>query len=211
MYQYSAPPPAYRNYDYNPSAVYSSPGESAYSYYSYQATSSEHQSTRPRRRTHSRHSSIGSDGPWPPYRVPTYSQTSAKDYYTRDPYISTPSYSYMEWDETTHQTQFYKTPKQKNVGKESKAAKAPKTFLSNTSPQPGRLLRTKQGLAGFINGSKIAAMADTGSRKNVISEHYAKRLGLAIEGSPSTFEIGSSRKIHSIGGCSWIRACNRQQ
>ena len=63
----------------------------------------------------------------------------------------------------------------------------------------GSLLRTKQGLVGFANGSSIAAMADTGSRKNVISASYAKKLDLSIEGLPSTFAIGNSRKIQSLG------------
>ena len=62
-----------------------------------------------------------------------------------------------------------------------------------------RLLKTKQALLGFVNGFSIAAMADTGSRKNVMSESYAKSLGFTIEASPSTFEIGNSKKIQSIG------------
>ena len=63
----------------------------------------------------------------------------------------------------------------------------------------GSLLKAKQGLAGFANGSSIAAMADTGSRKNVISASYAKKLDLSIKGLPSTFAIGNSRKIQSLG------------
>ena len=63
----------------------------------------------------------------------------------------------------------------------------------------GSLLRTKQGLAGFANGSSIAAMADTGSRKNIMSASYAKKLDLKIEGLPSTFVIGNSRRVQSIG------------
>ena len=65
--------------------------------------------------------------------------------------------------------------------------------------QTARLLKNKLGLVGFANGSKVAAMADTGSRKNVMSESYAKKLNLNIEGSPSVFEIGSSKKIQSLG------------
>ena len=71
--------------------------------------------------------------------------------------------------------------------------------FSKSSNRATRLLKTKQGLAGFANDSKIAAMADTGSRKNVMSETCAKRLDLTIEGSPSTFEIGNSKQIQSIG------------
>ena len=77
-------------------------------------------------------------------------------------------------------------------------ANGPETSSKNSS-QATRLLKTKQGLVGFANGSKIAAMADTGSRKNVMSESHAQRLGLTIEGSPSTFETGNSKKIQSTG------------
>ena len=69
----------------------------------------------------------------------------------------------------------------------------------------GSLLRTKQGLVGFANGSSIAAMADTGSRENVMSASYAKKLDLKIEGLPSTFAIGNSRKIQSVG--KYIHIC----
>ena len=61
------------------------------------------------------------------------------------------------------------------------------------------LLKTKQGLIGFANGSKIAAMADTGSRKNVVSNSYVRSLDLTIEGPPSTFAIGNSKEIQSTG------------
>ena len=70
---------------------------------------------------------------------------------------------------------------------------------SKNSSRANRLLKTKQGLVRFANSSKIAAMADTGSRKNVMSESYAKQGGLPIERSPSTFEISNSKKIQSTG------------
>ena len=69
------------------------------------------------------------------------------------------------------------------------------------------LLKTKQGLIGFANGTIITAMADTGSRKNVMSATYAKKLDLRIERLPSTFEIGNSRKIQSIGMYIYIYTC----
>ena len=59
--------------------------------------------------------------------------------------------------------------------------------------------KIKQGLAGFANGSSISAIADTGSRKNVISASYAARLGLKIEDQPSSFTLGNSRKVYSTG------------
>ena len=61
------------------------------------------------------------------------------------------------------------------------------------------LIKRKHGLMGFVNGSDIAAMADTGSRENIISETYAKELGLQFKGSPSLFKIGNARKIQSLG------------
>lgn len=81
---------------------------------------------------------------------------------------------------------------------EDRTAKVHQTS-SKKSSRANRLLKAKQGLVGFANGSKIAAMADTGSRKNVMSESYAKQRGLTIERSPSTFEIGNSKKIQSTG------------
>ena len=78
------------------------------------------------------------------------------------------------------------------------AIEEPRT-TSNGPRQAAELLTAKQGLIGFANGFNTAAMADTGSRKNVMSESYAKKLNLTIESSPSMFEIGSSRKIQSMG------------
>lgn len=57
----------------------------------------------------------------------------------------------------------------------------------------------KQGLAGFANNSRISAIADTGSQKNVISASYAAKLGLRIENLPSSFTLGNSRRLNSIG------------
>ena len=82
--------------------------------------------------------------------------------------------------------------------KKDKNVKGPKA-TSRNSNRATHLLKTKQGLASSVNDSKVAAMADTGSRKNVMSQSYAKRLDLTIEGSPSTFEIGNSKRIQSIG------------
>ena len=59
--------------------------------------------------------------------------------------------------------------------------------------------KIKQGLSGYSNGWNVAALPDTGSRKNVISASYAESLGLKVRGSPIEFELGSSRKTKSIG------------
>ena len=83
--------------------------------------------------------------------------------------------------------------------KTSEAAAMPDIGAVENPSGGTRLLKAKQALLGFANGSNIAAMADTGSRKNVMSESYAKNMGLTIKGSSSTFEIGNSRKIRSIG------------
>ena len=82
---------------------------------------------------------------------------------------------------------------------ESEVAAMPDIGAVRNPSRGARLLKAKQALLGFANGSNIAAMADTGSRKNVMSESYAKSMGFTIEDSPSTFEIGNSRKIQSIG------------
>ena len=82
--------------------------------------------------------------------------------------------------------------------KEKRNLVGSEAFLKS-SDRETRLLKAKQALLGFANGSTIAAMADTGSRKNVMSESYAKSMGFTIEDSRSTFEIGDSRKIQSIG------------
>ncbi|KAG6997750.1 hypothetical protein G7Y79_00038g075090 [Physcia stellaris] len=63
----------------------------------------------------------------------------------------------------------------------------------------GSETKRKQGLAGFANNSRTSAVADTGSQKNVISASYAARLGLTIENLPSSFTLGNSRKLNSIG------------
>lgn len=73
--------------------------------------------------------------------------------------------------------------------------------------------RFKQGLAGFANTFSISAMADTGSRKNVISATCVERLGLSLQGSPSSLILGSSRQVFSIGTVSllWSFADNPEK
>ncbi|KAL8706382.1 MAG: hypothetical protein Q9201_000527 [Fulgogasparrea decipioides] len=74
-------------------------------------------------------------------------------------------------------------------------------------------LKIKEGLSGFLNGQNVSALADTGSRKNVISATYAESLGLKITGSPCEFELGNSRKARSIGIVSvkWAFFENRKE
>lgn len=79
------------------------------------------------------------------------------------------------------------------------ARRKPPEASSDLNKQPWSHIKVKQGLPGYVNGENVAALADTGSRKNVISAAYASRLGLQITGSSSTFELGNSRKAKSIG------------
>ena len=81
-------------------------------------------------------------------------------------------------------------------------------LLKERRNQAPHLHRTKQGLNGYTNGSHVAAVADTGAVENVMSLSYARAMGLNIEGSSSTFELGNSRKIKSIGRS---RPWNRQR
>ena len=62
-----------------------------------------------------------------------------------------------------------------------------------------KITKIKQGLPGFANGATVSALPDTGSRKNVISASYAKKLNLKIKGSSASFELGNSKKTQSIG------------
>ena len=75
------------------------------------------------------------------------------------------------------------------------------TPVESTKKEPPKapLVKLKQGLAGFANGANTAALADTGSRENIISASYAKELGLKVGGSSSLFKIGNSQRIQSLG------------
>ncbi len=68
-----------------------------------------------------------------------------------------------------------------------------RTSLSQTS-------KLKRGLPGSVNGCRTSAMADTGSAQNVVSASYARQMKVDIQGSPSTFRLGNSKKVQSIGG-----------
>jgi predicted aspartyl protease len=52
----------------------------------------------------------------------------------------------------------------------------------------------------MINGrTKVAAIADTGAARNIISYEYAAGLGLDISRCSSSFKLANSREIKSIG------------
>lgn len=59
--------------------------------------------------------------------------------------------------------------------------------------------KTKRGLSGFANGSRISAFPDTGSTRNVVSEAFVRELKLKVEGSPCEFKLGNSQNTNSIG------------
>ena len=61
------------------------------------------------------------------------------------------------------------------------------------------LSKTKRGLPGFANGSRISAFPDTGSSRNVVSEAFVRELKLDVIGSPCEFKLGNSQTTKSIG------------
>ena len=61
------------------------------------------------------------------------------------------------------------------------------------------LSKTKRGLSGFANGSRISAFPDTGSTRNVVSEAFVRELKLDVNGSPCEFKLGNSQTTKSIG------------
>ena len=63
----------------------------------------------------------------------------------------------------------------------------------------GALSKTKRGLSGFANGSRISAFPDTGSTRNVVSEAFVRELKLEVKGSPCEFKLGNSQQAKSIG------------
>jgi gag-polyprotein putative aspartyl protease len=59
--------------------------------------------------------------------------------------------------------------------------------------------KKKRGLPGFVNGVRVAAMADTGASVNVISEAYAQKMRLEIVESDASYRLGNSRSGRCIG------------
>ena len=57
----------------------------------------------------------------------------------------------------------------------------------------------KRGLLGFVNGSRVTALADTGATQNVISAALARKRHLLVEGPPQTFRLGNSTTTESMG------------
>jgi hypothetical protein len=59
--------------------------------------------------------------------------------------------------------------------------------------------KIKRGLSGFLNATRVSAIADTGSAQNVISAAYASDLKLPIKHTSSSFQLGNSKTVQSIG------------
>ena len=64
--------------------------------------------------------------------------------------------------------------------------------------RPMKFPKSKRGLSGFINKSRVSAIADTGSAQNVISAAYASDLELPIQHESSSFQLGNSKTVLSI-------------
>jgi len=62
-----------------------------------------------------------------------------------------------------------------------------------------RSSKIKRGSSGFTNTTQVSAIADTGSAQNVISAAYASYLKLPIERASSSFQLGNSKAVQSIG------------
>jgi hypothetical protein len=57
----------------------------------------------------------------------------------------------------------------------------------------------RRGLQSIINGKVGVAIADTGAARNILSYQYAAILGLDVYRFSSSFKLGNSREIKSIG------------
>jgi hypothetical protein len=67
------------------------------------------------------------------------------------------------------------------------------------SGSPKKFFKTKRGLSSFVNGSRLSVLADTGAAKNIISAAYVKEREIPISFSPSSFRLGNSVNVNSIG------------
>ena len=59
--------------------------------------------------------------------------------------------------------------------------------------------RLRRGLASFVNGARLSVFADTGAATNVVSAAYARRRNMAIDTSSSSFKMGNSNVVDSLG------------
>jgi hypothetical protein len=59
--------------------------------------------------------------------------------------------------------------------------------------------KIRRGLSGFINATRVSAIADTGSAQNIISAAYASDLKLPIQHASTSFQLGNSKVVQSVG------------
>ena len=62
-----------------------------------------------------------------------------------------------------------------------------------------KISKVKRGIASFVNGARLSVIADTGVAVNVISAEYAKQNHMAIDTSFSSFKLGNSSLVDSVG------------
>ena len=62
-----------------------------------------------------------------------------------------------------------------------------------------KISKVKRGLASYVNGARLSVIADTGAMANVISAAYAKQRNMTIDTSSSSFELGNSSLVDSLG------------
>lgn len=83
----------------------------------------------------------------------------------------------------------------------------PRSQRPSASNQPhgiGRCLlnkisKVKRGLASFVNGARLSVIADTGAAHNVISAAYVEEKNMKIDTASTSFKLGNSSVINSIG------------
>ena len=85
-----------------------------------------------------------------------------------------------------------------NIGKEIADTDQKRTHHGIT-PLKNKVAKTKRGPPGFINGSRTAALADTGAAQNIISADFAQKNGLVLEGKTAMFRLGNSKTVRSAG------------
>ena len=62
-------------------------------------------------------------------------------------------------------------------------------------------VKVKRGLPGIVNDQRVSAVADTGAGQNVVSAAFARSLNLPVTRKRTTFQLGNSKFVKSIGRC----------
>ena len=73
------------------------------------------------------------------------------------------------------------------------------SFQSISYSPKHKIFKKKRGLASFIDGARLSALADSGATQNAISLEYAKERKMSIEKTPCSFKQGNSSVVKSIG------------